>query len=264
MKKYARAFQSSISHQLTYRFNFFIGRLRNIIALLLLYSVWFELSKKTGLFAGYTHEQLTTYVFGMHLIRSVVLGTQSRRVAQEINDGTFSVYLTKPVNHLLFFYFRELGERLLLFFSAIIEIATFGWILDVPFVVQNQWSVLLLFLAALLAAHILYYILSYLVNLIAFWSREALGPRFLFEWFLEFASGAYFPLSIVSRPIFFLLHILPFSWLLFVPMEIYLGRLDLFHSATSVAIQLGWVVVVGVGTWLVWRKGLRAYTGEGI
>lgn len=106
--------------------------------------------------------------------------------------------------------------------------------------------------------------MSYAVNLIAFWSREATGPRFLFEWFLEFASGSYFPLTIL-RPAFFLfLGSLPFIGVMFIPLMIYLGNIGYCDIPAYLTIQAWWILASGVIARVLWKKGLKKYTSEGI
>lgn len=264
MKKYFWAFKLSFSNQLAYRVNFLLGRLRSIIVLLILYYLWTTLTAYTGRFAGYTREELMTYVFGVVMLRAFVFGSQSRRIAQEINDGGFTAYLVKPINHFVFFYFRELAERLLLIFSSVIEITIVSALLSVHFFVQTDGIALISVLGAILGAHFLYYVLSYAVSLIAFWSREAMGPRFMFEWLLEFASGAYFPLTIVSAFFFGILQLLPFTHLIFTPLTIYLEKIAPAKIPALIGMQMLWILIVGIVATLVWKRGLRRYSGEGI
>lgn len=262
MKKYLTVFTTSLSNQLTYRLDFFFGRIRNLIPLLLFYFVWIELTEKTGVFAIYTRNELITYVFVVHLLRAFIFGSQSRQIAEEINDGTFSLYLTRPINHCVFFYCRELAERCVLLLVATIEVIFLVKILHADFLISLRYPLFAICITILLA-HFLYYSLSYLVNLFAFWSREAMGPRFLFEWLLEFASGAYFPLNILHSGIFVALGFLPFIHLIFTPMQIYLEAKE-SNTLSILLTQLLWIGIVAVLTREVWRRGLHRYTGEGI
>ncbi len=264
MKKYLAVFKISWSQELTYRFNFVMSRLRSIIILLLLYYVWTNLSSATGRFAGYTREELLTYVFGINILRAVIFGSSSRQMAAEINDGTFSVYLIKPVNHFWYIFFREFAQRSIYFLTAIIEVVVLVFILKVNLFWLSSGKLLLLFLISMVGSLFLYYLLSYLVGLLAFWSRESMGPRFLFDWILEFASGAYFPLDILSRGFFVFFSILPFAYLIYFPAIIYLARVDFLGAFKIIAMQILWIIILGLFVNFVWHKGLKKYTGEGI
>jgi ABC-2 type transport system permease protein len=264
MRKYFTVFKTSWANELEYRLAFFLARMRNIIYLLLLYYIWLSLSRMTGRFAMYSATELTTYVFGAHLLRAVIFGAQSRLMAWEINDGTFSIFLLKPVSHLWFVFWRELAQRFVYFISALGEITIFKFITRADFVLQTDWRLLLLWFAGVSGAVFLYFFLTYLVSLFAFWSREAMGPRFLFEWFLEFGSGAFFPLNILSGALFFSLQFLPFAYIIYFPMTIYLGRTNITDALVKIIIEIIWSAIIGLFIYFAWKKGLRRYSGEGI
>ncbi len=264
MQKYLTIFTISFANQSVYRLNFIMGRVGNIIVLLLLYYLWTTVTRATGSFAGFSTQELLTYIAGIHIARAVVFGGQSRKIAQEINDGSFSNYLTKPVNHFFFWYVRELSDRMVLGIMAAGELVVFSLLLNAAILAPFDAFRIFLFLLSLFLAHVLYYILSYLMSILAFWSRETMGPRFLFEWFLEFASGAYFPLSILPSFFLVVLHALPFVYLLYLPLMVYLGKLSVEQNAGILVAQLLWIGVAGMLTATVWKKGLRRYAGEGM
>ncbi len=264
LRKYRAIFTISWQKELEYRFNFFLGRLRNITVMLLLYFVWLTLTARSGAFAGYTRTELITYVFGINVLRAVVFGTQSRQVATDINDGSFSAYLTMPVNHFLRTFSSELAQRSVYLLTSTVEVCLFALLLNVDIFVQSDAVMLTLFFTSLVLASALYFMLSYLVSLFAFWSREAMGPRFLFEWILEFASGAYFPLDILPAGFLIFLKCLPFAHIVFLPMQIYLGRLTIAGALLGIVAQMFWIGAFGLVVMFVWRTGLQKYTGEGI
>jgi ABC-2 type transport system permease protein len=115
MKKYFTIFKIGWQNEMEYRLNLLLGRLRSITTFVLLYYIWHSLAASSGKFAGFTWPELITYIFGVNILRSVIFGAQSRLVAQEITSGSFSMYLVKPVNHLLFTFARELSQRSLYF-----------------------------------------------------------------------------------------------------------------------------------------------------
>ncbi len=263
MKKYWAIFKISWQRQLTYRLNLLMGRLRNIIVLLLLYYVWLSLTLTSGKFSSYSQIELFTYVFGANLLRSVIFGSQSRQTASEINDGTFSIYLLRPLNHFGAVFARELAERSLYLFFAVIETLVLAFLLGVKFAAPAPATLSPIILCVLLSL-CLYFVLSYLVSMLAFWTREADGPRFLFEWLLEFSSGAYFPLDILRGLIFTALSCLPFFYLIYFPLSIYLGKIAHGRIWLGLGIETAWLALSLWLIYVVWRRGLKKFTGEGI
>jgi ABC-2 type transport system permease protein len=264
MKKYFTVFKTSWANELEYRFAFVLSRFRNLTYLLMLYYVWLNLSQMTGRFAMYSAEELTTYVFLAHLLRAIIFGAQARLAALEINDGTFSTYLMKPVSHFWFIFWRELAQKTIYFVAAIFELAIFIFLTKAHFLWQDNLKFLAFFALATLGSLFLYFLLTYLVSLLAFWSREAMGPRFLFEWFMEFASGAFFPLDILSKSALLAFQFLPFAYIMYFPLKVYLGQWDLRQMETGLSLQIIFIIIFSAVVSVAWRRGLRRYSGEGI
>lgn len=264
MKKYWAIFKVSWSQMFAYRLNFILGRFRSIVVLVMLYYVWHSLAGEKGSFASYSELELITYVFIVNILRSVIFGTQSRELAQEINSGMFSKYLTMPLNIFWYNFFREAAQRIVNLISAIVEVFIFTLIIKADLFWQSglmNWG---LFMLSLIFALFIYYLLSFIVSMLAFWSREAMGPRFLFEWTLEFMSGIYFPLNILSTLWFSILIRLPFFYLIFFPISIYLGTYDTGFIIRAFVQQLFWLLILSALAKVIWERGLRKYSGEGI
>ena len=264
MGKYLWAFKMSFARDTAYRLGFFMGILRNLFLLLILYYVWLALSLESGQFAGFTASELTTYVFLAVVIRKFLSAGNTRRVSFDINDGTFSLYLTRPVNHFLFEYAQGLAERIAQTVIMTLAVIQVGAVLDIDFIVQTDVTLLLIFTASLLLAHILMYVMDYGMALIAFWSREAMGPKFLFDWAGDFLAGTYFPLTILSGPLLTIASALPFMYVLFAPLMIYLGKMTVDQSVSVLLIQIVFIILTGLATNLAWNRGLRRYSGEGM
>ncbi len=263
-RKYWVIFKISGQKELEYRFNFFLARLRNVLVMLLLYFVWLALTRKSGRFAGYSQTELVTYVFGINILRSAIFGAQSRQVASDINDGRLSAYLTMPLNYFSRTFSAELAQRSLYAMTALAEVLLFSLLFKVGLSIQRNAAILVCFSVSMALAVILYFLLSYVMSLLAFWSREAMGPKFLFDWVLEFASGAYFPLDILSPALFRVLAFLPFASIIYLPMQIYLGRVGLHGALQGIALQGAWIAAFGPAVFWIWKRGLKKYTGEGI
>lgn len=103
MRKYLCAFSLSLEQYTHNRLDFLLRHLRNIIVLILLYYVWMSVSAATEKFLSYTTSELITYVILANILRSFIFGSQSRRIALEINDDIFSTYLVRPINHFILF-----------------------------------------------------------------------------------------------------------------------------------------------------------------
>jgi len=265
MTKYWIVFKNRLSSIFAYRINFFIGRLQGLITIILLYFLWVTLARQTGRFAGFTPEEIANYVLLVNILRSFVFGNQTRQMAGDINKGTFSVNLIKPFSSVAYYYFHELAERTVATLTAILETLILTSLLQIHWVMPANYLTWIYFAFAVILAQLIYFFFSTLLNYLAFWSREAMGPRFLFEWILEFASGAYFPISILIGGIFFsILHQLPFIYMIYHPIMIFLEKgpqssaLDILYGGVI------WLLILLILNRVMFNLGIKKYSSEGI
>ena len=109
---------------------------------------------------------------------------------------------------------------------------------------------------------VIHFFLSFMLSLLAFWTTEVWAPRFIFWTLITMLAGAYFPLDILPKPIYYLLLLTPFPYLTFLPAKIYLTGLtvELFIPFTLGGV---WMVILYLCAKKIWRKGLREFSFYG-
>jgi ABC-2 type transport system permease protein len=264
-RKYTAVFRISLANILEYRANFLVGRIRNLIVLLTLYFLWTAVFPAQGSLFGYQKAQILTYIFGIHILRSIVLTTATYNVAAEITQGgKFFSYLLRPISYAKYWFSVDLSYKIIEAIASLIEIAIIFWLFKISLFFQINPLFLLFAIIFVFLAIILNFYLGYLIALIAFWTPQAWGPRFLFDLLLSFFAGAFFPLDVFPQNVQFVFNSLPFPYLLFFPLKIYLGRIDPIGIFVGFTFCLGWILVTYLAISYVWQKGLRVYEGGGI
>ena len=99
--------------------------------------------------------------------------------------------------------------------------------------------------------------------MIGFWSPEVWAPRFIFYVLVSFFAGSMFPLDILPEPVFNVLKLLPFGYLQFFPLKIYLGQLDFQSIVQGFLITSGWIGLTYAALMLTWNKGIKLYSASG-
>jgi len=263
LRKYWFVFAIYWQEGLSKRASFLMERFRAFVVLLSFYYFWSALLKHRTHFVGYDRHQIITYVLGMNILRSLVFATRTEEIPGEINHGRLSGYLLKPVNFMLYTFFRDLSEKSINLISSIIEIC--GLIL--LFHVLIQWphnlGTWMLFVVACAGATWLYFILSFMTGCWGFWTSEAWGPRFLLELFLEFTAGAFFPLDVLPTMAQHIIKSFPSPYLIFFPLQIFLGKLDSNQIVNGFLIQFFWILVISGMARVVWSKGMKNYSSAG-
>ena len=263
MIKYILIASNSLQEFLAYRLNFFLWRLRVIISVLISFFLWQTIYAGRSQVFGYDKDQMLTYIILITFLNGLVLSTQTFRIADEINTGTISNFLIRPMNYFGFIAARDIADKTLNTVFSIFEMVMLVILLKPPIFLQTSIYWLSLFFISSILAAVLFFGIGSILSLIGFWSRETWAPRFVFFILVTFLAGTYFPLDIFPRPIFDLLALLPFAYLIFFPLKIYLGNLSNDHLLGGFLIMFIWIFIVFVALQFIWKKGLRKYTSEG-
>lgn len=260
MRKYYQVLKITFQEYFVYRLNFLLWRFRAVVLLLALYFLWQAAIPEGQVIFGYDQAKILTYILGTSIIRSLILSSRSVDVAGQIVSGDLANLLIKPLSYLKYWFARDVSDKTLNLFFSFFEISLIFWLLKPPLILQTKPELLILTFLAVILGMILYFYLSFLLSLIAFWSPENPWPvRFLFDIFIGFFAGGFFPLDILPKGLFLVLKILPFSYLLFFPLDIYLGKLGLGEIFLGLGIALFWTVISYQAVRFVFQQGVKNY-----
>lgn len=184
-------------------------------------------------------------------------------IGDVINKGDLSNFLLRPFHFFHYYIARDIGDKLLNFTFAVVEITVLYFFLRPPIFIQTNIVTLLFFLAAIIIGTILYFFFSLIFGFLGFWTPDVWAPRFLSFVIMEFFAGALFPLDILPKPIFFISQLLPFSYFLYFPLKVYLRQLPIEMLLQGFAISIAWIIGLMVCAQVLWQKGLKVYTAEG-
>ena len=263
MQKYFAAFSIALTQELYNRASFLMDRARSVTIVIAFYAFWSTIFRDRSELLGYSISQMLSYVLGMNILRALVFSDKTWEMIREINLGKISYYLIRPISYIGYSVSRDAADKLINLISAIIEVTLAVMILKIPLYIPKNSAVLFIFAFTVLLAMILYFLMSYAVSALAFWTAESGGPRFCFELFLEFAAGAFFPLDVL--PSFFrkIFEFLPFASLLYFPLNVLLERISRGALMQGIALQIFWIFVFTFVTRALWSRALESYGAEG-
>ena len=265
MNKYLSIFKISFQQEFVYRLNFIMWRVRNVLQIFLIFFLWDSVFTDPGrVVFGYDRAKILTYVFGLMIVRALVLSSRTLDIAGEIARGELTNYLLKPVNFFKYWFTRDLSSKALNLIFAAIEFIILYLIFRPDLFFQGNIGILLLSLVSLALAILVYFVLLFFLSLFPFWyPQQAWGLVFLLFVFTDFLGGGIFPLDILSGTWQKVLYLTPFPYLLFVPLQIYLGKVSVIASLQSIFIAGVWIVVLSALLKYLWNLGLKSYRAEG-
>jgi len=265
MKKYLQVFKISFQQEFAYRVNFIMWRVRNVLQIFLIFFLWDTVfADPERIVFGYDRAKILTYVFGLIVMRSVVLSTRSIDMPGEIARGDITNLMLKPINYFKYWFTRDLSSKALNLAFAAVEGVFLYFILKPQIYFQNNIYYLSLFILSLAGAIILYFLLVFLFSTPPFWIPHfAWGFMFLLFVFTDLLGGGVFPLDIFPQSLQNLVYLTPFPYLLFIPVEIYLGKFGMTLSLKFLAVSFLWILVLAFINKKIWSLGFKAYRAEG-
>lgn len=266
MRKYASIFKISFQEEFAYKWNFILWRFRNVLQILLTYFLWSTVYSDSGkVIFGYNREKILTYVFGIMIVKALVLSARAGDVGRDVASGDISNYLVKPINYFKYWLTRDISSKALNFFFAAVEFTLLFIILKPSFFLQSNILTIFLFLISIILAMLIYFLILFLLSSLPFWVPElGWSSQFLVAVVaVEALSGSLFPINILPGAIQSIVMATPFPYLIYFPVEIYLGNITGWALFGGLMIAFAWVGVLWLILNIVWKKGLKAYQAFG-
>lgn len=266
MKKYFSIFKISFQQEFAYRLNFIMWRVRNVMQIILVFFLWSSVfADPSREVFGYNREKILTYVFGILILRAIVLSARVVDMAGEIANGDIINYLLKPINYFKYWASRDIASKFLNLSFAAVEITVLYFIFKPQLFIQTDFLILTGTLISVAFAMVLFFCMLFIINMVTFWMPEnGWAAQFLFIGIItEFLSGGAFPIDIFPQALQRILYTLPFPYLLFFPLQIYLGKAGGADLIRGFVISGGWVIVLLLLVRSIWGRGLKNYSAEG-
>jgi ABC-2 type transport system permease protein len=238
--------------------------LRLTVQVVLVASLWQGLYAHTGTTAGLDRDQAVTYaVLAVLASRLRELDQSAGRdtVIQHMHYGTIVYWYLRPLPPQRYYALRALGEQLYGFAWAVggYAVCLVAGVVEPP----GSAAVAGVFaLSLLLGQWVLYYVMLVLDQL-CFWTVRNNAAMLILIFAQNLLSGVYAPLWFFPDWFITLSSLLPFQATLSVPLSLYIGRIPLSDAAGQLAVQAGWVVLLGLFTRFLWHRAARHVISQG-
>jgi ABC-2 type transport system permease protein len=266
MNKYLQVFKISFAQEFAYRFNFIMWRVRNVLQIFLVFFLWSTIfSDPDKVIFGYNKDKILTYIFGIMIMKALVLSARVVDVSGEISRGDLTNYLLKPVNYFKYWLTRDISSKALNLGFAVFEFLLLYLVLKPSLFFQTDIIQLGGFLIITFLAIFLFFVLLFIISFVPFWAPElGWGVQFLVIIVAtEFLSGGLFPLDILPSGIQGFLYLTPFPYLIFFPLQIFLGKVTGLALIKGILISSVWSIALFYLMKRLWYKGLLVYRAEG-
>ena len=243
---------------LEYRAELILWMLAGSLPIILM-GIWIQ-AAESGQFGGLTPTDFARYFIAVFFVRQLSVVWVIWEFEQEVVRGKLSSKLLQPLDPGWHYFVAHLSERLarLPFFIGLILL--FFALYPQAFLMPSL-SQFLLFCLAMLLAFTLRFIIQYTVAMFTFWIERAAAIEQI--WFLLsiFLSGYIAPLEVFPESVRQAVMWTPFPYIIHFPTTLLIGWPE--DVGRSFLVTLLWIAIFFGCNRLLWRKGLRHYSGMG-
>ena len=255
-------FKTEIADMTAFPVPFWVWRFRQLLQLVISVSLWQSVFLATSSAFGYEESRMLNYIILSSVISYVVMASKSTGLSETVHSGDLATHLLRPVSILKIYFIRDLADKVLNIMFALGEIALVVWLFQIQFEIPSIEALPLL-IPSLFLSVVMYFFLNVLFGTIGFWSPDVWAPRFLFYTFMFLSSGYLFPIDIFPEPVFRVISLLPFPYLLYFPTQVLQGSLNTPAIIQGYIMTGVWCLIIGGLAFAFWNKGLRGYGSEG-
>ena len=264
--KWWHVFKLTWIERMAYRVNFVLEILSGIVSALIIVFLWLAVYKSSGrpIIGGYSIREMITYLLGAGLINSFILTTaENPETSQSILEGTLSNLLIKPLNPYGMWFVRDMGTKLFLLSVGLVGYAVVFFFFRNHLIFQPDAASCGLFIVSLGLASVLQFLIFEALSLLAFWVENTYGIRFMMRVIMEVVGGAIIPLSFFPLFIQKIFLLFPFHYLIYLPMRIFLAKIDGPQIPVELLKECGWIFALTLVNVVIWKKGVRQYVAMG-
>lgn len=262
LAKWWQTMLTAWSQYTTYRLNFFLLVLGPaLIFFFIKYNLWSAIygGNEDVILRGFNQSEMISYHALVLIVSLLAQGHSANNLSEEIRMGRISTYLIYPFNFWEYHSAYFLGFQALQLLVSLFTLGVF-FLIGIP----TALSLESLFLGILLCffISIIWYMLQFLTGIMGFWLEETWILRVTLLVTASFLSGAIIPIDFYPDWFVSFLDKTPFPYLTYYPIKVFQGETQLIP--TVIKVLTGWGIIISLLNYIVWKKGVRMYTGAGM
>ncbi|NMG20115.1 ABC-2 family transporter protein [Brasilonema bromeliae] len=261
MKRFFRKALTLLSvyyaYMLEYRAELILWVLSNSLPIILM-GVWIQ-AAQGGRF-NLSPVDFARYFLAVFIVRQITVVWVVWEFEREIVEGKLSPRLLQPIDPVWHHIAAHVSERSARFPFTLFLLVVFFLLYPQAFWVPSFTKIFLFLLASVLA-FVLRFIMQYSFAMLAFWTERASAVENFWFLFYLFLSGMIAPIEVFPESVRAIVLCTPFPYMVDFPASILVGLpVDLARGFLS---MVGWILVFLGLNRLLWRRGLKRYSGMG-
>ncbi|GAA6623280.1 ABC transporter permease [Scytonema sp. NUACC26] len=245
------------AYMLEYRSELLLWVLANSLPIILM-GVWIQ-AAQGGQFS-LNPVDFARYFITVFLVRQITIVWVVWEFEREVVEGKLSPRLLQPIDPVWHHVASHLSERSARLPFSVLLLIVFFIIYPQAFWIPSLTN-LLLFLISVLLAFALRFITQYTFAMFAFWTERASSIENFWSLFYLFLSGMIAPLEVFPEPVRAIVLCTPFPYMINFPVSLLIGLPT--DVGRGFWLMIGWILFFLGLNRMLWRRGLKRYSGMG-
>lgn len=260
LEPYLEFAKKAFAREATYRMEVLteIGSL--VLRVYILRSLWTALYAQNAAPIDLPLHSMITYATVAMLMSLILEVDGTRLIREKIREGTIATDLMKPISVPFYFFSDGVGQTLL---HAVLVIPSLLCALLLVHIDVPPAATFAAFLLSFLVGYGVNFFVNFLMNSIAFWTLETFAAQLIVRWASDLLSGQIIPLMFFPGIFGRIVFALPFAAIYSTPLLIYVGVIPPSQWATSIAVQIAWLIAFAALSSFVWRAASNRVVIQG-
>jgi ABC-2 type transport system permease protein len=243
------------------RADVFLYVISSMASPMVMLAIWFAVNASGGHLPLSSQVMVNYYIY-LFVIELWNSAWHTPFISANIRYGRLTPYLLKPMSYFSYQLGGNIGEKVMktTYLFPIILILGILLKVQIPQLDVFGWG---MFILSWILSAIMMFCMSCIIGVTTFWLDESSSFDNAFDLFYFVFSGRTFPLVMLPFVMQGAAQILPFRYMLSLPVEIVSGLLSTTEMLKGLAIQGFWVVFFLLALKLLWQIGVRKYSAVG-
>lgn len=255
------AFQSNSTYRTAWGMSILFSFLNLIIRILVWQSLYrFEIVSTD---AAFDLNEMMTYTIVSSFVGCVVSVQVAYRLEEKIQKGDIAVDFLRPVSTQLLLAMDWLGGMCFSLISNTLPSIALGILLVGGIAVPTSWAGAGIFVLSLILGMLINLMLELCFATFAFFLLDVTTLKWLMGFFSIALSGELIPLWMLPDWLIAVAKALPFQAAQYIPVQIWLGGLEMGEIGWLLLQQVFWIIVLGILQAVLWQVSKRKIVIQG-
>ncbi|HCL01785.1 MAG TPA: hypothetical protein DHW61_05110 [Lachnoclostridium phytofermentans] len=257
---YNIVFLKSMKAKFSYRSTIFFSIISAVLSFYIQINLWQALINIDP--NAIAIEEMISFI----LINSVVLTLSRANIESNIEtsviDGSVALHFLRPISYKWYLFSEIMGGNIVKVITDIIPVLIISSIFYKVVIVTSILR-LFYFIIMLVIGIFIMFELSYVVGLLAFWIERCWFLHWYLRAFTTFFGGTLIPLWFYPASLYKISYCLPFRYITFEPINVYLGKTPFEQANYLIIIGLAWIFALSALGRFLWSLATRKFTVNG-